>query len=441
MEEMDVVVIGAGTAGIAAAQSAVEQGARVGLIESNRPGGHSLLRGQLPIQVVHDRQGASNHPISFEDFVREVDERIKQTSIDIEERLKNSGIEFVKGEGFLEENHQVKIYQESGAQLIKSGKIIIATGSLPLTVDNIPFDDQSIFPIDRLLDWEKAPASLLIAGGDKAGLEAACLFGRLGIKVFLVDENHRLIHDRDPDLTDALEAGFKQQKIKALLGKKIISIFKDSGRIDVTLHGGVKFSVEKILVSGERSGNTSSLGLDSLNMELGRNHEIWVSEQMETSLKGVYAAGSVTGRTRSLQISEEEGRVAGRNATGGNVLVHPDQIPFCLQTQPEIASIGCLPENAHYKGYRAVLGRQDFSGEDENRLSGFCKIIADRDSKQFIGAQIMGAHVAEAMTFLQSELREGVSVKNLTQISSTISLSKPIMSAAQKCVRALSARR
>ena len=146
-----------------------------------------------------------------------------------------------------------------------------------------------------------------------------------------MDENQRLIHDRDPDLITALETGFKKQKIKTLLGKKIISIFKDTEKIDITLDGGVKFSTERILVAGERVGNTADLGLDDLSIEKGASQEIWVNEMMETSLKGVFAAGSVTGRSRSLQISKEEGRVAGINAAGGSESVDQDDVERSAQ--------------------------------------------------------------------------------------------------------------
>jgi dihydrolipoamide dehydrogenase len=437
MKEFDVVVIGGGTAGVAAAQSAVDQGAGVALVESIRPGGHSLFRGQLPLQVVRDRG-----EISFRDLTQEVETKAAEISQEIEERLKSSGVEYIEGEGSLAGSCQVMVRQGEDSSILKSGKIIIATGSLPKPINRIPFDDQSIFQIDRLLDWKEAPASLLIVGGDKTGLEAAYLFNLLGTKVFLVDENYRLIHDQDPDLVTALEAGFKQQKIKTLLGKKIISIFKDAEKIDVTLDGGVKFSTERVLVSGERLGNTAKLGLDFLDIEQGSNQEIWVNENMETSLKGVFAAGSVTGRSHSLQISKEEGRVAGINATGGNESVDPSQIPFCLETQPEIASIGCLKDNAHYKGYRAIEGRYDFKGaDDSNSQDGFCKVIADRESKRIIGAQILGAQDSESIAQLQSNIREGAPVKNLAEIGETTSSLKSIISAAKVCVRALSARR
>ena len=162
-------------------------------------------------------------------MVYEVDEQAGAISKEIEDHLKNSGVECIKGEGALAGSRQVLVRQGDDSSMLKPGKTIIATGSLPKPVGKIPFDDQTIFHIDRLLDWKGIPTSLLIVGGDKSGLEAAHLFNLLGTKVFLVDENHRLIHDKDPDLITALEAGFKQQKIKTLLGKKIISMFKDAG--------------------------------------------------------------------------------------------------------------------------------------------------------------------------------------------------------------------
>lgn len=443
MEEFDVIVIGGGTAGIAAAQAATAKGARVALIESNRLGGNSLFKGQLPLQVINDRKGASDEQVSFEDLIKEVNEKAGKISKEIEDRLKSSGVNYIEGEGTLAGSHQVMVCQREGSFMLKNGKIVIATGSLSKPVSRIPFDDHSIFHSDRLLDWKKTPASLSIIGGNKTGLEAAYLFNLLGTKVFLVDENQRLIHDKDPDLITALEAGFKKQKIKTLLGKKIISIFKDTEKIDVTLDGGIKFSTEKILVSGERLGNTVGLGLDDLSIERGPRQEIWVNENMETSLKDVFAVGSVTGRSRSLQISKEEGRVAGINAAGESESIDYDQIPFCLQTQPEIASIGCLSGNAHYKGYRAVMGRYDSSGVDGSNSSDddFCKIVADRESKRFIGAQILGAHATECIAQLQPNIRKGVTVKKLVQASEPIPLFKPIISAAKECVRTLSARR
>ena len=136
--------------------------------------------------------------------------------------------------------------------------------------------------------------------------------------------------------------------------------------------------------------------------------------------------------------------MAGVNGAGGSEVIDQDQIPFCLQTQPEIASIGCLSDNAHYKGYRAVQGRHDYSGDEGTNNhggGGFCKIVADRESKQFIGAQILGVQASEAIAQLQSIIGEGMPVKKLTQISENTPFAEPIILAAKECIRALSARR
>lgn len=444
MKEFEVVVIGGGTAGVAAAKAAAGQGAKVGLIEPHRPGGHSLFQGELPLQVVRDRMTPSEDKVSLESLIQEVEEKAAPLSRRIVKDLQDSGVEWIQGEGSLAGNRQVSVHHNEETSMLKAGKVIVAAGSRVKPVPTIPFDSETIFPIDRLLDWKKTPLSLLIVGGDKAALEAAQLYRLLGTKVFLVDENNRLIHHQDPDLIAALEAGFKMLKIKVLLGKKIVSIFKGAGQIDITLDGGVKFSTERMLVSGERLGNTAELALDGLNIERGHNQEIWVNETMGTSLPGVFAAGSVTGRPRSREISEEEGRVAGINAAGGNESIQRDNISFCLHTEPEVASIGCRCGDAHFKGFRAVEGRYDVSVSDESgdAVGGFCKIIADRDTKRIIGAQVSGAQAAESIRLLQSILREGASVKELAQSKEeNPSTFKPVVKAAKACLRALSPRR
>lgn len=447
MQEYDVIVIGGGSAGFAAARSAAQQGVRVGLVESGPVGGHCLLKSRLPRNILDDWTGRPDPQIAFQNLIQHIqadEELISETLI---EDSKGEGVEWIPGVGSLAGARQISVQQENESLFLKTNAVVIATGSLLRPASAIPFDDQSILPVDSLWDWPAIPESLLVVHGDPVGLEAAYTFSRLGVKVFLVEPGERLIYDQDPDLIAALEAGFKKRKIKTLTGKKIVSLYKDTGKIDVTLDGGVKFSVEKILVSGERLGNTESLGLKPLGVETGKNKEVWVNEYMETSLKGIYAAGSVTGHSRLKEKSEEEGKIAGMNAAGKRQIADSNLMPWVVHTDPSVASIGCLSGNAHFHGYRAVEGRFDFSGDDvSNSLGGgFCKIIADRESQRLIGAQIFGAHASDIITWLQSCLREGMTVKKMTQISQTYPQLnphlEPIISAAKECVRALSARR
>ena len=448
MDSYDVVVLGGGVAGIAAACRAAEKGAKVCLIEKDQIGGPCVHRGLFLLRWILARQKKSidGHPIDFPATVAAFQETAKKASENRTRFLKDNGVAIIQGLGSLVGKGQVRVVSGEADEGIKANRIVLATGSLPKPNVTIPFDNARVFPLDDFSLLEKVPESLLIVGGSQIGLELAVLFNCLGSKVFLVEDKPRLIPDQDPEIIDALEQSFKKQKIKTLLNKRIISTFMDSSKIDITLDGGVKFSVEKMVMAGDRLGNTSEVLTHGLGIEMGKDHEVWVNEEMETSLKGVYAAGSVTGRKPCPDVSEAEGRVAGGNAVGAGKSLDRDQIPFRVLTTPEIASVGCLASEAHYKGYRALEGRADLQtldhalihGEDE----GFFKIVADRESKKIIGAQFLGPQASELLVPVLLAMKKGNSVSVLTQISPGWGAGiEGVQEAARACIRGRSGQR
>ena len=444
MNEFDVIVIGGGTAGLAAARAASSRDARVALIESGRPGGKALFRQQLPRNVLDVNSGPDGRKISLEDFKREVEREAEICVRKIQDELKESGIDWIHGVGALDGGGRVHVQQNNGSLTVKANSVVIATGSLTRPVATLPFDEDSIFPVDRLWEWTALPESILIVHADPWGLEAAYACTRLGIKVFLVEAGQRLIGGQDPDLIAALEAGFKRQKIKVLAGKKIVSVFKSDRLIDVTLDGGVKFSIEQILVSGERLGNTAQLGLKALQIDTGKNQEVWVNEFMESCQRQVFAAGSVTGQSRCRERSEEEGRLAGLNAAGDRQSLDTDQIPFVLHFHPVIASIGCREADAHHKGYRAVEGRYDSTDKgDTNSLPvEFCRLVADRETRKIIGAQLCSESAAEEMSWIQSLMKKEKTVKSVAKGGDSSPASEsPVFYAAQDCLQRFPVRR
>lgn len=448
MDTYDAVVIGGGVAGFAAACGAAEKGAKVCLIEKDQIGGPCIQRGLLLLRWILSRQGkATDHPpVDFAALVADFQATAKQASENRLSLLKEIEVAVVKGLGTLVGNGQVRVVSGDTDEMIKGGRIVLATGSLPKPIVTIPFDGIRVLPADDFSLLQKIPESLLIVGGSPMGLELAELFNRLGAKVFLVEEKPRLIPDQDPEMIEALEQSFKKQKIKTLLNKKIISTFMDESKIDITLDGGVKFSVEKMVMVGERLGNTNDAVAPGLGIEMGQNQEIWVNEEMATSLKGVYAAGSVTGRKPCPDVSEAEGKVAGGNAAGASKTLDRDQIPFRVLTTPEIASVGCLESEAHHKGFRAVAGRADLSSLDHalihGDVAGFFKIVADRESKKIIGAQFLGPRASELLALVLVAMRKGNSASALAQISPGWGAgTEGVQKAAQACVRAGSGRR
>ena len=446
MDSYDAVVIGGGVAGFAAACGAADKGAKVCLIEKDHVGGPGVHRGLFLLRWMLSRQEKSSHLIDFPATVAAFQETAQRASENRICILKENAITVVKGLGTLVGKGQVRVVSDHGDEMIKGDRIVLATGSLPRPNLTIPFDGIRVLPADDFSLLQKTPESLLIVGASQMGLELAVLFNRLGAKVFLVEEKPRLIPDQDPEMIEALEQSFKKQKIKTLLNKKIISTFMDESKIDITLDGGVKFSVEKMLMAGERLGNTVDAVAPGLGIEMGQNQEIWVNEAMETSLAGVYAAGSVIGRKPCPDVSVAEGRVAGGNAAGANKTLDRDQIPFRVLTTPEIASVGCLASEAHHKGFRAVEGRADLASLDyaliHGEAEGFFKIVADRESKKIIGAQFLGPRASELMAPVLLAMKKGNSVSVLTQISPGWGAgTEGVQKAAQACVRAGSGQR
>ena len=448
MDSYDVVVIGAGVAGMAAACRAAEKGQKVCLVEKDQIGGLCVHRGLFLLRwiLAHHENFANSHPIDFPAMVKAFQETAQKVAENRIRTLEDNGVALVKGIGTVIGKDQIRVVSDPADATIKGNRIVLATGSLPKPNVTIPFDDSRVFSFDDFSRLQEVPESLLIGGASQAGLELAVVFNRLGTKVFLVEGKPRLIPDQDPEIIDALEQSFKKQKIKTLLNKKIISTFMEPSKIDVTLDGGVKFSVEKMVMVGERLGNTAEALAPGLDIELGKDQEVWVNEEMETSLKGVYAAGSVTGRQPCPDVSEAEGKAAGGNAAGAGKALDRDQIPFRVLTTPEIASVGCLASEAHHKGFRAVEGRVDRSSLDHSLIheetEGFFKIVADRESKKIIGAQFLGSRASELLAPVLLAMKKGNPVSALTQFSTGWGAgTEGVQKAARACVRAWSGQR
>ncbi len=448
-QEFDIAVIGGGTAGMSAARRASELGARVCLIEKNRLGGFGFNHGTFFIRyllsIIQDHTSSANSLPTLSDLSASGKKMGLDVSLSLKNEIENLGITFFEGQGSLIEKNQIQIDGPQEKKLVKPKNIIICTGSISKPIATIPFD-KDIQTTDAFSNFEKTPVSLLVVGGNKIGLEVSTLFNILGAKVFLVEEKSRLIADKDPELINILESNFKKQKIKTLLNKKIISILKKENEIDITLDGGIKFSVNKVLFECERLGNCENIGLNNNSLELGKNNEIWVNEKMETSFPGIFAAGSVTGHQHSAELSEEEGNVAAENALKKESVLNLDHVPFRLFSYPEICSVGSNLEEAHHKGYRGVEGRSCYESlevsELHKKIEGICKIVVDRETRKIIGAQIAGPQAHELMTIILLALKRGSSIKVLSQISCGFGqYSRLIQEAAKDCLRSLTGAR
>lgn len=453
MDEFDVAILGAGIAGISAATRASELGAKVCLVEKDRLGGRCFNNGLYPTRrmMAQMADNGINMQVGAENNGEEISrlfEDTRQFSQTISEKwestLKASGVHIEFGEAVASGPNEVRIMGSGGEKSIQAKNIIFAMGSSIKPPPTIPFDGERIISRDAIFKIGKIPTSVLIIGGGGNGCEPACLYNSLGSKTFMCEEGPRLLENQDPDITDVMERAMKARKVKVLLNKKIISIFKDANAIDISLDGGVKFSVQTIVVTSGRVARTEGLNAEQFGIRMGERQQILVDEKMKTTAKGVYAIGSVTGRKSFDGLSEEEGRVAAENALGKDKSLNIDWIPQVIYTDPEIATVGCFARDAHHKGFRGVEGRCDLQSLDHSMLRGgergFFKVVADKSSKKIIGGQIVCKHASEFIPLILLAIKKGLTANSLARLSCGVSTQfQGIQQAAKACVRAMKA--
>ena len=444
----DIVVLGAGSSGISAAMRGVDLGARVCIVEMDRIGGSQLHKGFYPIKsaigfLKNKESGAKvDEVVNAEILFNNTSKSMVSLSDKWKKDLIQSGITIINGIGTLSSSGIITVETNKKSIDIRAQKIIIATGSKPIALPAIPFEEKIIIPVDDVFIDSSIPKSVFIMGADENGCELAYFYQALGSKVFLGSYDSRLMGQLDADIVEIVEKSLKKNKVKLLLGKKILSYFKNNKLLDITLDGGVKFQVEKIVQNLERQGSSIELGCDLLGIRLGTDKKILVNEKFETSTKNVYAVGSITGRLSRPGISAEEGRIAAGNAMGKNISINSDWVPTMIFIETEIACVGCFAQEAHHKGFRGVEGKAMLEDLDcsiiNNNFDGFFKIVADARSGIVIGGQISSPNASQLILLVLMAIKKGLKVGALAFLASDKSNEiEGIKEAARLCSKAL----
>ncbi len=440
LKKVDVVVIGGGLAGISAAQHLAEAGSSVCLVESNSLGGRSLKTGIHARRILEEALSLGLSPQKeFLDIFSHCKTRMSEISSQWEAQLKSVGVHVAYGKGRPAGSRAVRISNSEGDQTLEAGKIIIATGSRPNSSIHLPLDGTTILsPQDFWnLDEARAPESVMVTGCEESSYETARFFKALGSKVYWVSETQRLIPSAHDSLSTQLEETARKEKIKILPGKKLESHLKNQGNVDITLEGGVRFSTEKIFIVECRKPESSELELEGMGMRLGSSGEILTEENLETSVPGVFAVGSVLGRESYFGLSEEEGRVAAENAMGQARSMSVDMTPRVIHSSLELAWVGILADTAHHHGLRAIEGKVEESSTGfPGTGSGFYKIVFDKETQRIIGAQLACRQASELIHLMSLCIRRGMKPQNLAKMNCFRSSSaNGLRMAALECVK------
>lgn len=332
----DLVVIGGGAAGLAAARAGRRRNATVALVSSGPLGGDCTFYGCVPSKTLIE---SARHGLDFAaaaSRVRATVNRIAAT--EDAEALRREGMEVIQAPARLAGPSLLSV-QGSG---LHYGRLVIATGSVPATPPIEGIDQVGALTNETVFDLTSQPASLLVIGGGPTGVELGQAFARLGTSVTIVEAADRLIPGEEPEAATAVAAALAVDGVHIRTGRRVTSLTGTPGAITARLDDGTAIDAEQLLVAVGRRPQTDNLDLERAGIRLdGRGHII-TDAHLETTARGIYAAGDVTGRAPFTHAADEMGRIAANNALSRIAWrrFHQDAIPAVIFTSPEVARVG-----------------------------------------------------------------------------------------------------
>ena len=407
MKQYDIAVIGGGPAGYVAAIKGAQLGADVVIFEKDTVGGTCLNRGCIPTKAylktadyIHNIRRAGERGIQLASPQLTVDmakvlanknDVVKNLTSGVAGLLKANAVEVVNGRASLAPDGKVTC----GGALYAAKNIILCGGSkagkIPIPgVDGNP----CVVTSDEILEINAVPKKLTIVGGGVIGCEMATAFAAFGSQVCILELADRLVPTMDEDISAELKKSLEHQGVRVMLSVKVAAI--DGGAVFV--EGQDKpLESDKILLSIGRSADLACLGgmKNSIRTENGK---VCVDMHMRTSVPNIYAAGDINGLCMLAHAASKMGETAALNAMGHIETCNLTQVPGCLYTVPEAASVG-LTEIEARKKYDAVVGRFQFGANGRALASGepggFVKVVADEKYGEILGVHIFGGIATE----------------------------------------------
>ncbi|MFI6368567.1 dihydrolipoyl dehydrogenase [Nocardia sp. NPDC050630] len=416
--QYDLVLLGGGSGGYAAALRAAELGSRVALVEKDKLGGTCLHRGCIPTKALlrsaevaetvrHSAKFGVASTLDAIDFAG-VDKH-KQSVVDglfrgLSGLVASRGIHVVAGTGRLTSPTQVTVTPADGPETVITGAaVIIATGSVPKTVAGIAVDHERIIDSNDALGFDHAPTSAIILGGGAIGCEFATAWNAFGTKVTIVEAMPNLVPLEDAASSRALEKAFKKEGISTALGAAVQHATARDNGVEVTLDDGRVLTAEVLLVAIGRAPATDGIGLESVGVTTTRGY-IDVDPLCRTAVRTIYAVGDVIPTLQLAHTGFAEGILVAEALAG----LQPDEIdyariPRITYSHPEVASVGLSTEGAVAAGYEVVDVTYDLAGNGKARIlgtSGIVKVVAAKDGP-VLGVHMVGERVGELLAEAQ----------------------------------------
>jgi dihydrolipoamide dehydrogenase len=405
----NLLIVGAGPGGYVAAIRAAQLGIQVTLVEKGELGGTCLNWGCIPtksfladvklLRKIKSSEVFANTEtlaINWPKLTARKNQVVETLRNGVAALLKSQKVNLLRGRGKFIEPHAVEVDCEGKKEIIRAEAVIVATGSRPSPLPQIPFDGQRILSSDDIFLLPEPPMELVIIGGGVIGVEFAMIFNSLGTKVTILEMLPQIIATEEPEVIQGLHRLLEKGGIRILTQAKVLSASPLKEGVSIVLQRKNKeeeLSAEKVLMAVGRKPNTEDLGLDKVGIRLNGSF-IEVNSRMETAVPGIYAIGDVTGKMMLAHAASAQGIVAVENMAGKDREIDYQRIPNCIYTLPEVASVGLKEEEARQEGYELQVGRFPYRNSGKalamGEPEGFVKIIAEKELGQVLGVHILG---------------------------------------------------
>ncbi len=436
-EKFDVTVIGGGPAGYVCAIRLSQLGLKTACIESRGSlGGTCLNIGCIPSKSLlnmsesfHRAKNFSNIGIetgeiklNLEKMMSNKDSSVATLTKGVEFLFKKNKVTYIKGVGSFNEKNEILVKNDKSEIKIKTDKTIISTGSEPLSLPGIDFDEKKILSSTGALNISKLPKKMVVVGGGYIGLEMGSVWSRLGTEVHVIEYLDHITPGLDKEISNEFMKILKKQNIKFELNTKVEKISKnDQGVIIETSNKDAKNKIEAdvVLISVGRKPYTDKLNLKKIGVNLDKKGKITVNKNFETNVKNVYAIGDVINGPMLAHKAEEEGIAVAELIAGQSGHVNYDIIPGVIYTSPEVAYVGKNEEELKEKKVNYKVGKFPFMANSRakaiNEPEGFVKILAESITDRVLGVHIIGPHAGEMIAEMSVAMEFGASSEDIAR--------------------------
>lgn len=428
----EVLVVGGGPGGYVAAIRAAKLGHEVTLVEAETVGGTCLTRGCIPSKAlvsatdVAHRAGAAERigvhadlTVDLAEMVSWKDRLVRRLTGGVESLLERAGVTVIEGRATLESPDRARISSQNERGKTESVNFeyaILATGSRPTKLPEVPFDGERVISSRDALALETVPTSLAVVGAGYIGLELATVYAKLGAEITVLEQRSDALPAYEDDITEVVRGRAEDLGISFRFGRRITDVRSDDEGVTVATDDG-EIRAEKCLVAVGRNPVTEGVGLTDIGVETDDHGFVVTDQQQRAGYDHIFAVGDVAGEPMLAHAAFREGEIAAEVIDGQSTAVDTAVVPAAVFTDPEIGTVGLTSAEAEAEGFEPIVGEMPLRASGRaltlNDQEGFVRVVADADEGILLGAQIVGPEASELIAEVALGIELGATVEDL----------------------------